>query len=132
MERRAINPWAWQEQFGFAQAIDISDAKRTLLCSGQTSVDDEGNPIYPGDMAAQINKALDNLETVLREAGLGLSDVVRLNYYVTDVNAFLEAYESDTMSRLSQAGCRPAVTLLEIAQLFLPELLVEIEATATQ
>ena len=132
MERRAINPWAWQEQFGFAQAIDISDAKRTLLCSGQTSVDDEGNPVYPGDMAAQINKALDNLETVLREAGLGLSDVVRLNYYVTDVNAFLEAYESDTMSRLSQAGCRPAVTLLEIAQLFLPEVLVEIEATATQ
>ena len=132
MERRAINPWAWQEQFGFAQAIDISDAKRTLLCSGQASVDDEGNPVYPGDMAAQINKALDNLETVLREAGLGLSDVVRLNYYVTDVNAFLEAYESDTMSRLSQAGCRPAVTLLEIAQLFLPELLVEIEATATQ
>ena len=132
MERRAINPWAWQEQFGFAQAIDISDAKRTLLCSGQTSVDDEGNPVYPGDMAGQINKALDNLETLLREAGLGLSDVVRLNYYVTDVNAFLEAYESDTMSRLSQAGCRPAVTLLEIAQLFLPELLVEIEATATQ
>ena len=132
MERRAINPWAWQEQFGFAQAIDISDAKRTLLCSGQTSVDDEGNPVYPGDMAAQINKALDNLETVLHEAGLGLSDVVRLNYYVTDVNAFLEAYESDMMSRLSQAGCRPAVTLLEIAQLFLPELLVEIEATATQ
>jgi len=132
MERRAINPWAWQEQFGFAQAIDISDAKRTLLCSGQTSVDDEGNPVYPGDMAAQINKALDNLEALLREAGLGLSDVVRLNYYVTDVNAFLEAYESDTMSRLSQAGCRPAVTLLEIAQLFLPELLVEIEATATQ
>ena len=132
MERRAINPWAWQDQFGFAQAIDISDAKRTLLCSGQTSVDDEGNPVYPGDMAAQINKALDNLEALLREAGLGLSDVVRLNYYVTDVNAFLEAYESDTMSRLSQAGCRPAVTLLEIAQLFLPELLVEIEAPAPQ
>ena len=132
MDRRAINPWAWQEQFGFAQAIEIGDAKRTLLCSGQTSVDDEGNPVYPGDMVAQINKALDNLETVLREAGLGLSHVVRLNYYVTDVNAFLEAYESDTISRLSQAGCRPAVTLLEIAQLFLPELLVEIEATATQ
>ena len=132
MERHAINPWAWQEQFGFAQAIDISDVKRTLVCSGQTSVDDEGNPVYPGDMAAQINKALDNLETVLREAGLGLSDVVRLNYYVTDVNAFKEAYESDTVSRLSQAGCRPATTLLGVAQLVLPELLLEIEATATQ
>ena len=132
MERRAINPWAWQEQFGFAQAIDISDAKRTLLCSGQTSVDDEGNPVYPGDMAAQINKALDNLEALLREAGLGLSDVVRLNYYVTDVDAFLEAYETDTLPRLGQPKCRPATTLLGIAALFLPELMVEIEATAAQ
>ena len=36
-------------------------------------------------MAGQLNKALDNLETVLGQAGLGLSDVVRLNYYVTDM-----------------------------------------------
>jgi enamine deaminase RidA (YjgF/YER057c/UK114 family) len=83
-------------------------------------------------MAGQINKALDNLETILGQAGLGLSDVVRLNYYVTDVNAFLEAYESDTMPRLSQGGCRTATTLLGIAALFLPELLVEIEATVAQ
>jgi enamine deaminase RidA (YjgF/YER057c/UK114 family) len=72
-------------------------------------------------MAGQLNKALDNLETVLGQAGLGLSDVVRLNYYVTDM-----------LPRLKQAGCRPAATLLGIAGLFLPELLVEIEATATQ
>ncbi len=132
MERRAINPWAWQDQFGFVQANDLSGVKRALLCSGQTSVDDEGNPVHPGDMAGQLNKALDNLESVLGQAGLGLSDVVRLNYYVTDVNAFLEAYETDTLPRLGQAGCRPATTLLGIAALFLPELLVEIEATATQ
>ena len=96
MERRAINPWAWQDPFGFAQAIDLSGVNRMLLCAGQTSVDDEGNPLHAGDMAGQINKALDNLETVLAQAGLGLSDVVRLNYYVTDVDAFLEAYETDT------------------------------------
>ncbi len=132
MERRAINPWAWQDQFGFVQANDLSAVNRVLLCAGQTSVDDEGNPVHVGDMAGQINKALDNLETVLGQAGLGLADVVRLNYYVTDVDAFLEAYETDTLARLSQAGCRPAVNLLGIAALFLPELLVEIEATATQ
>ena len=132
MERSAINPWAWQDQFGFVQASDLSGVNRVLLCSGQTSVDDECNPVHVGDMAGQINKALDNLETILAQAGLGLSDVVRLNYYVTDVNAFLEAYESDTMPRLSQAGCRLATTLLGIAALFLPELLVEIEATVAQ
>ena len=42
-------------------------------------------------MAAQFHQALDNLEIVLDKAGLKLSDVVRLNYYVTDVPAFLEA-----------------------------------------
>jgi len=103
-----------------------------LVCSGQTSVDDEGNLVHAGDMAGQLNKALDNLETVLGQAGLGLSDVVRLNYYVTDVDAFLEAYETDTLPRLGQSGCRPATTLLGIAALFLPELMVEIEATAAQ
>jgi enamine deaminase RidA (YjgF/YER057c/UK114 family) len=132
MERRAINPWAWQDQFGFVQANDLSGVKRVLLCSGQTSVDEEGNPVHVGDMAGQLNKALDNMETVLGQAGLGLSDVVRLNYYVTDVDAFLEAYETDTLPRLRQGGCRPATTLLGIAALFLPELLVEIEATATE
>ena len=132
MDRNAINPWTWQDQFGFAQANDLNGVKRVLVCSGQTSVDDEGNLVHAGDMAGQLNKALDNLETVLGQAGLGLSDVVRLNYYVTDVDAFLEAYETDTLPRLGQSGCRPATTLLGIAALFLPELMVEIAATAAQ
>ena len=41
-------------------------------------------------MAAQVGLALDNLETVLKEAGFSLSDVVRLNYYTTDVDAFIQ------------------------------------------
>ena len=61
MERRAINPWAWQDQFGFVEANDLSGSKRVLLCAGQTSADDEGNPVHVGDMAGQLNKALDNL-----------------------------------------------------------------------
>ena len=73
MERRAINPWAWQDQFGFAQAIDLSGVNKMLLGSGQTSVDDEGNPVHAGDMAGRVNKALDNLETVLGQAGRGLA-----------------------------------------------------------
>ena len=65
MERRVINPWTWQDELGFVQANELTGAQRVLLCSGQTSVDDVGNPINGGDMAAQVNKSLDNLETVL-------------------------------------------------------------------
>src|SRR5262245_15285919 len=91
MERRVINPWTWQDAFGFVQANEVSGAKRTVVCSGQTSVDANGAPQHAGDMAAQMRLALDNLETVLRDAGLRLSDVVRLNYYTTDVDRFVEA-----------------------------------------
>ena len=129
MERRIINPWSWQDQFGYVQANEVSGAQRTLYCSGVGSVDAEGRPVHAGDMAAQVGLALDNLETVLREAGLGLGDVVRLNYFTTDVDLFFAAYGT-TVERLQAAGCRPASTLLGVTRLAYPEMLVEIEATA--
>jgi enamine deaminase RidA (YjgF/YER057c/UK114 family) len=129
MERRIVNPWTWQNQMGYVQANDVSGAQRTIFLSGQGSVDAEGAPVHPGDMEAQLNQTLDNLETVLREAGAGLSDVVRLNIYTTDVDGFFEAY-GVAAGRLAQAGCRPASTLLGVTRLAYPEMLVEIEATA--
>ena len=65
MEKRAINPWTWQDNFGFVQGNEITGAQRVLRCSGQTSVDENGTPVHEGDMAAQAGKALDNLEAVL-------------------------------------------------------------------
>lgn len=129
MERRIINPWTWQDQFGFVQATEISGTQRTIFCAGQVSTDDEGRPVHPDDMRTQINQALDNLETVLKEGGIALSDVVRLNYYTTDVDRLFEAYDA-IVSRLAEAGCQPTSTLLGVTRLAFPELLVEIEATA--
>ena len=129
MQRRTVNPWPWQDSFGFSQAIEVSGAQRTIFCAGQTSMDDEGKPVHLNDMRAQINQAMDNLETVLRESGAGLSDVVRLNYYTTDVDLLLGASDA-LLDRLAEAGCQPASTLLGVTSLAFPELLVEIEATA--
>jgi enamine deaminase RidA (YjgF/YER057c/UK114 family) len=102
MERRIVNPWTWQDQFGFVQANETSGVERVLVCSGQTSVDADGQPMHEGDMGAQVAQALENLETVLTEAGFALADVVRLNYYVTDVEAFLQAGERSG-AKLAQA-----------------------------
>jgi enamine deaminase RidA (YjgF/YER057c/UK114 family) len=131
MERRVINPWTWQDQLGFVQANETSGVERVLLCSGQTSVGADGQPLHEGDMGAQVSQALDNLETVLTEAGFTLADVVRLNYFVTDVDAFVQAGEVYA-AKLAEAGCRPASTLLGVARLAFPSLLVEIEATAVR
>lgn len=129
MDSRVINPWSWQDRFGFVQAKEVSGAERTLYCAGQTSVDENGQPLHEGDMEAQALKALDNLETVLSEAGFGLSDLVRLNVYVTDVDAYRQAAAA-VGARLGQAGSRHSATLLGVARLALPELMIEIEATA--
>ena len=131
MEREIVNPWTWQEQFGFVQANVVSGAERTVYCAGVASVDADGNPVHEGEMAAQLGQSLDNLETLLRESGCTLSDVVRLNYYTTDVDAFFGAMEG-LASRLGEAGCRPASTLVQVPRLALPPLLVEIEATAAR
>lgn len=129
MERRVINPWAWQDALGFVQANEITGAQRVLICSGQTSMDGDGRPVHPGDMTAQLTLALDNLETVLQQAGFKLSDVVRLNVYATDVEAFFGAWEA-VAPRLAEAGVRQASTLLGVTSLAFPELMIEIEATA--
>ena len=94
-------------------------------------MDAEGTPLHAGDMQAQISQALDNLDTVLRDAGMSLSNVVRLNYYTTDVDGFFAAYDV-AKTRLAEAGCQPASTLLGVVRLAFAELLVEIEATAVE
>ncbi len=129
MERRALNPWTWQDELDFSQAIEVTGAQRTVYCAGQTSCDAEGQPLHAGDMEAQFNCALDNLEEVLGGAGMTLTDVVRLNYYVTDVETFVQAAPK-VGARLQAAGCKPASTLLGVARLAMPEYLIEIEATA--
>ncbi len=129
MERNAINPWTWSVAFGFNQGELVDGGTRVLFCAGQTSVDGNGAPQHAGDMAAQLALAADNVEAVLREAGMSLSNVVRLNFYTTDVDAYL-ANVSVLGDRLAAAGVAPAGTLLGVARLAFPELMVELEATA--
>jgi len=129
MERTAVNPWTWSVNFGFDQAELVEGAGKVLFCSGQTSVDADGAPQHPGDMAAQITLAVDNLEAVLAEAGMTLANVVRLNFYTTDVDEFL-ANSGVLGARTGAAGVAPAGTLLGVARLAFPELMIELEATA--
>lgn len=129
MERRIINPWTWQDQYGYVQANEISGAQRVLYCSGQAANDAAGNAVHPGDMRAQIDLALDNLETLLKAAGFSLADIVRLNIYTTDVDKFFENYDA-FITRLAEGGCRHTGSLIGVARLAFPEMMIEVEATA--
>jgi enamine deaminase RidA (YjgF/YER057c/UK114 family) len=129
VQNRKINPWKWQDAFGFSQAIETSGHTRVLRCAGQTSNDENGEPMHAGDMAAQIALALDNLETVLKAADMSLSNVVRVHLYTTHMDDFLQQY-GVMAQRFAAAGIQPAATLLGVTKLFAPEIMIEIEAEA--
>ena len=129
VERTAVNPWSWSVNFGFNQGELVEGATRTLYCAGQTSVDEHGAPQHVGDMAAQIALAADNLDAVLRAADMTFANLVRLNFYTTDIESYL-THAGVLGERLAAAGVAPAGTLLGVASLAFPELLIEIEGTA--
>jgi enamine deaminase RidA (YjgF/YER057c/UK114 family) len=131
MRRDEVNPWPWSLQFAFNQAELLERPERLLVCSGQISVDADGTPQHAGDMGAQIALALDNLETVLAGAGMGLANVVGVTIYTTDVDELFANY-AVLAERLETVGVRPASTLLGITRLAFPGLLVEIQAVAAQ
>jgi enamine deaminase RidA (YjgF/YER057c/UK114 family) len=124
VERTAVNPWTWSLNFGFNQGELVEGATRVLYCSGQTSVDGDGTPQHHDDLGAQISLAADN-----REAGMSLSNVVRLNIYTTDVDSFI-ANAAPLADRTGAAGVAPPGVLMGVARLAFPELMVELEATA--
>jgi enamine deaminase RidA (YjgF/YER057c/UK114 family) len=88
MKLNVVNPWSWQDSFHFSQAVVVRDGRSIVFLAGQTSVDSSGHPLHAGDMRAQLARAFDNVEAVLGQAGLTLANVVRLNYYVTDMAAY--------------------------------------------
>jgi enamine deaminase RidA (YjgF/YER057c/UK114 family) len=127
MKKRIINPWKWQDKFGFVQANEVTDAKRTLYTAGIVSVDGNGKLLHKGNMEKQINQIINNLEILVKQADFKLSDVVRFTYYTTDVQAFGNASHI-LIERLEKANCKPATSLIGVNSLFHPDCVVEIEA----
>ncbi|TCO69086.1 RidA family protein [Chromatocurvus halotolerans] len=129
MKSRAINSTPWMEHFGLNHAIEVTGGERVLYVSGQASTDAEGVSLHDGDLVAQFAQAWSNLKAVLVQADMGPRNIVRMNIYTTDVAMFMEHAES-LIPLWSDDGAKPACTLLEVAGLFDPALMVEIEATA--
>jgi enamine deaminase RidA (YjgF/YER057c/UK114 family) len=129
MERKPINPWTWSINLGFDQAELIEGHQRELACSGQDAVDADGQPQHPGDMAAQLELALDNLEAVLAAADMTLDKIARLNVYTTDVDELFKHW-GRLKDRLGKSDCHFATSVLGVSRLAAPQLLVLLEATA--
>jgi enamine deaminase RidA (YjgF/YER057c/UK114 family) len=102
-------------------------AGRRVILRGQTGVGLDEVMHGAGDVAGQTERAMDNVEVLLAEAGAKLSDVVKATIYVTD-RAFLDPTNAIVLRRLS--GVRPAFNAVIVKGLASPELLMEVDVTA--
>jgi 2-iminobutanoate/2-iminopropanoate deaminase len=125
MDTRAINaPDAPQPAGGYAQAVEVTDARRLLFVSGQIPVGADG--AAPADFTAQARLAWANVEAQLRAAGMSLDNLVKVTTFLADRAHAIPNREV----RNAVLGARtPALTVI-ITGIFDTDWLIEIEAVA--
>jgi enamine deaminase RidA (YjgF/YER057c/UK114 family) len=111
----------------------VAMGSRLVFLAGQVARDGAGNKVGEGDLAAQVEQAYLNVATALAGVGGSFDDIAKLTIYVVD-------WSSEKMPLLGEGIARAAarlgvdpvkpITLLGIAALAEPDLLVEVEATA--
>ena len=113
--------------------VAVATGTKFVFLAGQVARDADGAPVGDGDLAAQVEQAMRNVATGVTAAGGSFADVAKLTIYVVDWTPDKMAALGEGVARAAASlGVDPtkAVTLLGVAALGEPDLLVEIEATA--
>lgn len=129
MEKRTINPWKWQDDRGYSQAVEVTKVEGTLYVSGQTAIDADGTS-STADMKTQLTLAIQNLEKVIKDAGYKSENIVRLNVYTTSSEELFACFDI-FQNWIAKHSIKQASTLFEVKSLF-ETLKVELEATVVK
>jgi enamine deaminase RidA (YjgF/YER057c/UK114 family) len=122
--RRISSGGPWEAVAGYSRAVVVGD---TCWVAGTTDAGPDGVSQHPGDVAGQTRAALAIIERALAEGGFALTDVVRTRMFVTDMalSGAVSTVHGEVFGEI-----RPAATMVAVAGLMHPSLLVEIEADA--
>ena len=129
MEKRIINPWQWQDERSYVQAVEVKGVTGTLYVSGQAAVFPDGQS-STADMKTQLIQAIQNLEQVISEAGYECRNIVRLTIYSTST-AELWPHFPILQEWIAKYDIKQVLTYMEVKSLF-ETLTVELEATVVK
>ncbi len=121
-----VNPSGLSKPTGYTHVVEVRGG-RTLYISGQIAVDRNGNVVGKGDLKAQAQQVFENLQAALAAGGATFANVVKMTFFVTD--AAQVQVVRDVRDRYLEKE-PPASTLVQVAALVRPELLIEVEAIA--
>ncbi len=124
---RFVNPPGLSTPTGYTHVV-IAPDYQTVYVAGQVAYDSAGRIVGAGDFRAQVEQVFGNLDRALSSVGATFADVVKTTTYVTDMTQLAAIRE--IRSRYLHPTRPPASTLVQVAGLVRPELLIEIEAVA--
>jgi enamine deaminase RidA (YjgF/YER057c/UK114 family) len=127
MAKTTIHPEGWPTPPGYSQAVRSG---ALLFISGQVPLDTGGQVIGAQDFESQVVRTFENLAAVLAAGGTSFAKLVRLGYFVVDLDGAKLQTIRRVRSRYLPAGEPPASTLIGVHRLFHPDVQIEIEAVA--
>ncbi len=124
-----VRPSNWPLGSGYSHGFSAEG--RAVFVAGQIGWDPITQTILPGGMAAQVRQALANIVTVLRAAGADSGHLVRLTWFITDREAYIQDRKAIGAAYREVIGRHfPPMSVIVVAGLLEPGAMVEIEATA--
>ena len=130
MEKIVINPWQWQDNLSYVQAVEVKNVQGTLYVSGQAAVHADGTSSN-ADMRTQLGIAIQNLEKVISQANYDPKNIVRLTIYTTSSEEFIKKCFDLFQDFVAKHGMKQTVTLMQVVALY-ETLNVELEATVVK